>query len=137
MQELELVSTNQIEYHHQREVVKSIISKYNDVELLAEENSMGLPNIEQLRLDGIDVIPFTTTNSSKGIIVQALRLEFTQHNWKWLEDAKAWNELEAFEMTISPSGLARYGAPEGLHDDTVMARMLMLRQATQGQLQFY
>ena len=136
-QELWLERTNQIEYHHQREVLKCVLEKFTEVELLAEENSIGLPNIEQLRLDGIDVQPFTTTNSSKGIIVQALRLAFTQHEWKWLLDPTAWNELEAFEMTISSSGLAKYGAPEGLHDDTVMARMLMLHQATTGRLQFY
>jgi len=137
MRELWLERTNQIEYHHQREVLKSVLEMFEGVELLAEENSIGLPNIEQLRLDGIDVQGFTTTNASKGIIVQALRLAFTQHEWMWLDDMTAWNELEAFEMRITPSGLAYYGAPEGLHDDTVMARMLMLRQATMGQLQFY
>lgn len=137
MRELWLERTNQIEYHHQRNILKSVLELFTDVELLAEENSIGLPNIEQLRLDGIDVQGFTTTNTSKGIIVQALRLAFTQHEWKWLEDMTAWNELEAFEMKVSLSGLAKYNAPEGLHDDTVMARMLMLRQATQGRLQFY
>jgi len=136
-QELALVRTNQIEYHMQRELVKQAIRDYNKVELLAEENAMGLPNIEQLILDGIDVIPFNTTNSSKATLVQALRLAFTQHSWKWLDDPIAMRELESYEMTISPSGLARYGAPEGLHDDTVMARMLMLYQANTGQLQFY
>jgi len=136
--ELELHRTNQIEYHLQRQMIAKVLQNgYNEVELLAEENSMGLPNIEQLRLDGIDVIPFTTSNSSKGIIVQALRLAFTQHEWKWLDDPAAMRELESFEMTIAPSGIARYGAPDGLHDDTVMARMLMLRQATMGKLQFY
>jgi len=137
MEELWLERTNQIEYHHQREILKSVLSHFGDVELLAEENSIGLPNIEQLRLDGIEVSGFTTTNTSKGIIVQALRLAFTQHEWKWLDDPVAWNELEAFEMKISPNGVAKYNAPDGLHDDTVMARMLMLRQATQGRLQFY
>lgn len=138
-QELELKRWNQYEYHVQRQFIAETLQKYDimSVELLAEENSMGLPNIEQLRLDGIDVIPFATTNSSKATIVQALRLAFTQHDWKWLDTDYALRELESFEMTISPSGLARYGAPEGLHDDTVMARMLMLRQATQGVLQFY
>lgn len=137
MQELALLRTNQIEYHLQRELVKEAIRKYNDIELLAEENAMGLPNIEQLRLDGIDVTPFATTNSSKATIVQALRLAFNQHDWKWLDDPIAMRELESFEMTISPSGLAKYGAPEGLHDDTVMARMLMLHQANTGKLNFF
>ena len=98
---------------------------------------MGEPNIEQLRLDGIDVEPFNTTSSSKAVLVQALRLALTQHDWKWLDIEYATRELESFEMSILPSGVARYGAPEGLHDDTVMARMLMLHQAVTGKLQFY
>ena len=138
-QELFLGRIKDLEYHIQRGWIANSLQKcYNgDVELLAEENAMGLPNIEQLRLDGIEVQGFNTTSSSKGTIVQALRLAFQQHDWKWIDDPVGWNELEAFEMTIAPSGVARYGAPEGLHDDTVMARMLMLRQATTGQLQVY
>ena len=136
--ELYLGRINKVEYHIQRNFIANILQKgYNEVELLAEENAMGAPNIEQLRLDGLDVIPFATTNSSKATIVQALRLAFNQHDWKWLDTDYAMRELESFEMTISPSGLARYGAPEGLHDDTVMARMLMLHQANTGKLQFY
>jgi hypothetical protein len=77
-------------------------------------------------------MPFATTNSSKAAIVQGLRLSFMQSAWKWVDDRDAWLELEAFEMTISRTGLATYGAPEGLHDDTVIARALMLHQATIG-----
>jgi hypothetical protein len=36
-------------------------------------------------------------------------------------------ELEAFEQRPTKSGLTHYGAPEGLHDDTVIARALMWR----------
>lgn len=140
--ELVLMRTNEIMYHYQREMIADILQickevKTTQVEILAEENSMGLPNIEQMQLDGIDVEGFTTNNSSKAIIVQALRLAFQQHSWKWIHDPIAWNELEAFEMSITGSGLAKYGAPEGLHDDTVMARMLMLHQALTGKLQYY
>jgi len=136
---------NKIEYHYQREFIANILQKrYNEIEILAEENSMGLPNIEELRRDldkipGLEAIiePFTTTNSSKGTIVQAGRLAFTNHDWKWVDDLIAWNELEAYKMDISPQGLTRYSAPEGLNDDTVISRLLMIHQATTGNLQFY
>ena len=135
--ELWLERTPQIEYRFQREFLQAILKKFSHVELLGEENSIGLPNLEELRLDDIEIQGWIATNSTKAIAVQALRLEFTQHNWKWLDDMTAWNELESFEMTLAPSGLAKYGAAPGLNDDTVTARMLMLRQATQGLLQFY
>ena len=102
------------------------------MELLAESNSIGQPNIEALWADGIEVMPFHTSNSSKAGIVQGLRLCFAQSAWKWIDDRDAWLELEAFEMKVSRSGLQTFSAPEGLHDDTVIARCLMLHQATIG-----
>ena len=133
--EIWLERTNIITYHEQRDIIKNVLDGFGVyVELLAESNSIGLPNIEQLRLDGVPVIPFNTNNSSKATAVQALRLAFTQSSWKWIDDPVAWNELEAFVMKLSPSGLPTFGAPEGLHDDTVIGRMLMLHQALTGRL---
>jgi len=121
-----------VDYNIQRDFVKEILREYGIVELLAESNSIGQPNIEQLWADGVEVMPFNTSNSSKAGIVQGLRLAFHQGSWKWIDDRDAWLELEAFEMKISPSGLQQFSAPEGLHDDTVIARCLMLHQATLG-----
>jgi len=33
-------------------------------------------------------------------------------------------ELQAYEMERLPSGMLRYSAPDGMHDDTVMALAL-------------
>jgi len=130
--EISLHRMKQVDYPTQREFIKAILEPFGNVELLAESNSMGQPNIEALWQDGVEVMPFATSNSSKAGIVQGLRLCFAQEAWKWVDDRDAWLELEAFEMKISRSGLQQYGAPEGLHDDTVMARALMLHQATIG-----
>ena len=138
MVELVLKRYNKIGYSAQRDFLKIELERFDTyVELLAEENSIGEPNIEELHKDGIDCASFWMSNTSKGIVVQTLRLAFFQHTWKWIEDETAWNECEAYEMKISPSGLRTYNAPEGLNDDYVVARMLMLHQATQGQLQVY
>jgi hypothetical protein len=41
-----------------------------------------------------------------------------------LADPVATAEMQAFETTQLPSGMVRYAAPEGMHDDTVIARCL-------------
>jgi hypothetical protein len=41
-----------------------------------------------------------------------------------LNDETAISELEAYEQETLRSGLIRYSAPEGLHDDCVMALAL-------------
>ena len=44
---------------------------------------------------------------------------------RWLADDVATLELEAYERQVNAlTNRASYGAPEGLHDDTVIARAL-------------
>jgi len=131
--ELFLDRFTKVDYPTQRDKIKGYLDSFSpDIEILAEANAMGLPNIEQMRQDGIAVQAFDTTNASKAQIVQALRLALNQSSWKWLDIDYARLELEAYEMRVTPAGNVTYNAPTGLNDDSVVARMLMLRQATTG-----
>lgn len=58
----------------------------------------------------------------------ALTLERSE--WKFQND-KVWTaELEAYERIVSPTtGRSAYSAPDGVHDDTVICRALMLWQS--------
>ena len=89
--------------------------------MVAEQNSIGGPVIEQLQRDGLPVVPFTTTNASKAAIIEALALAFERGEIKIPNDAALIGELQAFEARPLPSGLMRYAAPEGMHDDMVIA----------------
>ena len=117
-------------YPAQRDEIKDLLPE--NVELLAESNSIGQPNIEQLREDGVEVEGFAMTSTSKPQVVQTMKLSLSRREWKWLDDPTALRELESYEMKRSPSGSYTYSAPSGLHDDCNVARMLMLRQATFG-----
>jgi hypothetical protein len=89
--------------------------------IIAEQNNMGGPVIEQLQRDGLPVVAFTTTNASKAAIVEALALAFERGAVKIPNDPVLLGELQAFEARPLPSGLMRYAAPEGLHDDCVVS----------------
>ena len=94
---------------------------------------MGEPIIEQLQLDGMPVVKFSTTAQSKPPLIENLALTLERAEWQFQPDAIWTGELEAYERTVSPTtGRSRYNAPTGVHDDTVMARALMCRQAQQG-----
>ena len=68
---------------------------------------------------GIQVQGFVFTASSKPPLIESLALAFER------EDPVATLELEAYERKVSgTTGRSAYSAPEGLHDDTVMARAL-------------
>jgi hypothetical protein len=112
------------DYASQRLRLQALSNRYNRAMVLAETNSMGQPNIEALQNMGVPVQGFTTTNATKAQIVQALELAFELREVRALNNPMQTAELMAYESEKLPSGLIRYGAPEGMHDDTVMALCL-------------
>ena len=97
--------------------------------IVAEQNSMGGPNIEALQREGLPVYAFQTTNQSKQNIMVALQLAFERREVSIPDDPVLISELEAYEATRLPSGRWRYEAPAGMHDDTVIALALALEAA--------
>jgi hypothetical protein len=80
--------------------------------------------IEQLTRDGLRIQPFITTNASKAQAIQELAFAFERGDLHILNDPTLVSELVAYQAERLPSGILRYGAPSGGHDDTVMALAL-------------
>lgn len=110
-----------VDYAVQRNRLRAMAETWKPSAILAESNSMGQPIIEQLYRDGLPVHPFLTTNASKALAVEAVALAFERGDLKIIADPVLMAELQAFKGTRTASGLIRYEAPEGQHDDTVMA----------------
>ncbi len=105
-----------------------------ELEILAEENAMGRANIEAMRELGWQVTPFQMSNVLKAELVTALKLVLEQGTWKWVRDVVGWSELEAFEGRTTRGGNVIYGTHYPGHDDTVIGRMLMLKQSQTGRM---
>lgn len=131
----ELVSLerfNQIDYEVQVGRLRALVERFKPMALVVERNSIGEPLIERLSRLGMPVQPFVTTNATKTAIVDALALALERHELAILNDAQLVAELQAYEMERLPSGLWRYGAPAGMHDDCVMALALAWYGAERG-----
>lgn len=115
---------NQIDYTLQVGRLRALYDKFRPGQIVAERNSMGEPLIEQLLAQDLPVQPFTTTNASKARAVEALSLAFERSEIMIIPDQVLVNELQAFESQRLPSGMLRYSAPSGMHDDTVIALAL-------------
>lgn len=116
---------NQIGWSLQRGRLMTKYEQWQPEMILAEENSIGSPNIEALIHERLPVRGFQTTASTKPPLIQSLALCFEKTEAQWLADATAKGELEAYESKISQkTGRIGYSAPEGMHDDTVIARAL-------------
>lgn len=128
---------NQIDYAVQRGRVLATYERFKPERVIAETNAMGAPMVEQLMRDGLPVEGFTTTNATKAAIIDALALAFEQGALAILSETVLINELQSYEMDRSPSGLMRYGAPSGMHDDTVMALAMAWYGAVSYEPAFY
>jgi len=113
-----------VDYAVQRGRLAAMCQRWRPSAILAESNSMGQPIIEQLYRDGMPVQPFLTTNASKALAVEGLALAFERGDIRIIPDPELLAELQAFQAERLPSGLMRYCAPAGQHDDCVMALVI-------------
>jgi hypothetical protein len=121
---VELDRSNKVDYVLQRGRLEALCKKWRPSCIVAEANSIGQPLIEALWRDGLPVQPFTTTNASKAFIIEALALALERGQVRILPDPLLLAELQCFQCERLPSGLMRYSAPPGSHDDCVMALAL-------------
>ena len=113
--------SNRVDYAIQCDRLRALSECWQPRQIIAEQNSIGQPVIEQLTRDGLRIQPFTTTNASKALVIEALALAFERGDIRILNDPVLVSELVAYQAERLPSGLTRYTAPSGGHDDTVMA----------------
>lgn len=105
--------------------IQALFDLWQPHTIVAEENAIGLANVERLQDMGLPVIGFKMTQSSKKMLVEKMALATERAEIGLLDDDWANGELQAYQEAVNPqTGTIRYNAPEGGHDDTVIARML-------------
>jgi len=125
---------SQVEWEFQTERLHKLAEVFHPLTIVAEANSMGSPLVERLqrgyaRLIGaprqpLPVYGWTATNASKAAAIQALSLGIEQGQLTLLDDQVQAGELLAYEAKVSVTGMLRYSAPPGMHDDCVTALSL-------------
>lgn len=119
---------NQIDFTFQREKLYTLAKLWKVYGVLPERNSIGAPNIEIIR-ERVNVLPgvdgglgFNTLPTTKPPLIEGLAMALSHHDFKVPKAAS--DELRAYQVELSTSGHPKFGAPEGLHDDWVMALAL-------------
>lgn len=111
-------------YQAQLARLRELHEKFGKPLVIAEANAMGMPLIEQLTAGGMYVEPFHTTASTKANAVDALALATEESSVTLQDDETLRNEMLSYESHVLPAGGTRYAAPDGMHDDCVMATLL-------------
>jgi phage FluMu gp28-like protein len=112
-----------IDYEIQTGRLRAMYQRFKPSIIIAEYNSMGGPIVERLQAEGLPVEGFVTSNKTKEVVIRQLESAFEHGEIKILPDQTQIAELQAYEQERLAAGW-RFGAPEGLHDDTVMALAL-------------
>lgn len=115
---------NGVDWEIQYGRVKAMHDKWRISQIVAEHNSIGSPNAEQLRRHGLPVYNFETTGATKPPLIESLVLAFDRGEITALNDPVLKGELMAFERKVTASGRSQYSAPDGLHDDCVISLAL-------------
>ena len=129
--------SNKVDYAVQVGRLQALAQRFAPDAIYAEQNSMGEPLVEQLQRMRLPVVPFQTTNASKTAVVDGLALALERGELRLLHDEVLLNELLAYQAERLPSGLVRYSAPDGLHDDCVIALALAWSGAAVEPTRFY
>jgi len=115
---------NRVDFSVLEDRLTATYQRYSLTTMIVESNSIGQPVIENLIRRGLNITSFATTSATKDAIVRQLQSAFEHGDIRILNDSVLVNELQAFESQRSTSGLFRYSAPAGMHDDCVMALAL-------------
>jgi phage terminase large subunit-like protein len=108
----------------QRARLTALAERWSLAVIWAESNSIGGPNIEALQQAGLPVRAFATTARSKPDLIESLALGIERGEVALLPDEILLNELGNYRLERLPAGGYRYAAPEGQHDDLVIALAL-------------
>ena len=106
-----------------RRRIKNLSQKWHCATVLAEANSIGSVNIEELRADFVPVEAFDTTNESKSRIMAGY-YDALENGLRLLDWDVQRAEHYAFVSTQLPSGVWRLAAAGNGHDDTVIGNAL-------------
>jgi len=123
-----------IPYPQQSVRLCHFLGKHNVKTVAVESNGPGEAFMDILKSDLYDtgiqcqVEGVATTAQSKEQMIQRLAMGIQKAQVTVLNEPVLLEELEAYEITKTPAGNERYGAPEGEHDDTVMACALAFSQ---------
>ena len=127
---VDMIRFNNTEIGHLTTTLKSFFIKWNAKKIYIESNNQGLPVIQTLRNLGIhNISEFSTTGSSKPLIINQLIAAAGKMELKLLNDEVIKNEFNAFTATITKTGSVKYEAAYG-HDDIVMATAIAYECAT-------
>jgi hypothetical protein len=91
---------------------------------VVDATGVGDPIAEDLGRAGINVKPFKITNANKKELIDRLAVTIEQRLITFPNNETLVEELKSYAYDVTDSGRITFGAPNGMHDDTVISMAL-------------
>lgn len=119
---------NQIDWGLQKSRISSAYSRFNCRSGIIDATGVGDAIFDDLKKEGLNVEGFKFTGSSKQELVSDLSITMDNQNIMYPHIETLIDELSIFAYEQRANGSFSYSAPEGYHDDEVMALALINRK---------
>ena len=100
------------------------IARELNASVVVEVNGPGIALVQELQRLDTPMYGFTTTAQSKQELILSLAADVQTQRIRLADHAPMPHEFGCYRYERGPTGLYRYSAPSGEHDDTVMAAAL-------------
>ena len=121
---------NKLEYPYQKQKIIQTAKHYNNALVQIDATGLGDPITDDLLRAGVIVDPIKITEPLKKEMIEKLSIWIEQRKIRMINLEQTAFEFDNFSYTIGPTGRIRYSAPEGLHDDIVIANALAVYKLT-------
>jgi len=121
---------NKTDWTYQKKIITDVAKKYNNAKILLDSTGLGDPIFDDLLNDGLNIEGYKFTRASKMDLIENLSAHISQRTLSYPNIPILVNELKIFGFVdIGRFGQKKvmYSAPEGYHDDCVIALALAVK----------
>lgn len=117
---------NQLDWNFQKRKIFEVHKRFNYAITMIDESGVGkaifddLYKVMQSKLQG-----YSITGANKKDLIESLVLAIESQSIYYFDIPELLNELEIYEYNVTRSGNITYSAPDGFHDDCVIALALV------------
>lgn len=112
---------NRADWGLQKQRIADLALKWNNALIWLDATGLGDPIYDDLRAAGLRVNGYKLTHASKTALINNAVLLVEQRQVTYPDIPVLLSELSAYQYHRSPSGAMTMSAPEGMHDDAVIA----------------
>jgi len=117
-----------LEYPFQKRKIAAIAKHYNNALVVLDATGLGDPIADDLIRAGLNIIPFKITSVNKKEMIEKLIIWIEQKKLEILPIEDTLLEFDNFTYELSATGLVRYTARRGFHDDIVISHALAITE---------